>query len=112
MIVDAETLELSNSIEAMLDSLPQAEGQVKPELMESVLEIATQPCKNTREAGAQLRDLRRLTQRTAAEKGLAIGSAGTSSSNRNLRSCSWSQSESRFRRSSWRAFISRSPSGL
>src|SRR5438876_9020198 len=77
MILDAETLELSNSIEAMLDSLPQAEGQVKPELMESVLEIATQPCKNTREAGAQLRDLRRRTQRTAAEKGLAIGSAGT-----------------------------------
>src|SRR5438552_7957515 len=77
MIVDAETLELSNSIEAMLDSLPQAEGQVKPELMESVLEIATQPCKNTREAGAQLRDLRRLTQRTASELGLAIGSAGT-----------------------------------
>src|SRR5256885_15081066 len=76
MIVDSETLELQNSIEAMLDSLPQAEGQVKPELMESVLEIATQPCKNTREAGAQLRDLRRLTQRTAAEKGLAIGSAG------------------------------------
>ncbi|HEX8066955.1 MAG TPA: carboxylate-amine ligase [Thermoleophilaceae bacterium] len=77
MIVDAETLELQNSIESMLESLPQAEGQVKPELMESVLEIATQPCRNTREAGAQLRDLRRLTQRTAGEKGLAIGSAGT-----------------------------------
>src|SRR3989440_8317128 len=77
MMVDSETLELQNSIEAMLDSLPQAEGQVKPELMESVLEIATTPCKNTHEAGAQLRDLRRLTQRTAAERGLAIGSAGT-----------------------------------
>src|SRR3989440_1364198 len=77
MIVGSETLELQNSIEAMLDSLPQAEGQVKPELMESVLEIATTPCKNTREAGAQLRDLRRLTQRTAADLGLSIGSAGT-----------------------------------
>src|SRR5947199_2557059 len=77
MIVDAETLELTNSIEAMLEALPQAEGQVKPELMESVLEVATTPCKSTREAGAQLRDLRRLTQRTAGELGLAIGSAGT-----------------------------------
>jgi carboxylate-amine ligase len=77
MIVDSETLELQNSIEAMLDALPQAEGQVKPELMESVLEIATTPCRNTREAGAQLRDLRRLTQRTASELGLGIGSAGT-----------------------------------
>ncbi len=77
MIVDAETLELTNSIETMLEALPQAEGQVKPELMESVLEVATTPCKNTREAGGQLRDLRRLTQRTAADRGLAIGSAGT-----------------------------------
>src|SRR3989440_7784506 len=75
MIVGSETLELQNSIEAMLEALPQAEGQVKPELMESVLEIATTPCKNTREAGAQLRDLRRLTQRTASDLGLAIGSA-------------------------------------
>src|SRR5213592_560581 len=77
MIVDAETLELQNSIEAMLEALPKAEAQIKPELMESVLEVATTPCKNTREAGAQLRDLRRLTQRTAGELGLAIGSAGT-----------------------------------
>jgi glutamate---cysteine ligase / carboxylate-amine ligase len=77
MIVDSETLELQNSIETMLEAMPQAEGQVKPELMESVCEIATSPCKNTREAGAQLRDLRRLTQRTAGENDLAIGSAGT-----------------------------------
>jgi carboxylate-amine ligase len=77
MIIDAETLELKNSIEAMLEALPKAEAQIKPELMESVLEIATNPCKNTREAGTQLRDLRRLTQRTASELGLAIGSAGT-----------------------------------
>jgi glutamate---cysteine ligase / carboxylate-amine ligase len=77
MIVDAETLELQNSIEAMLAALPQAEAQIKPELMESVLEVATTPCRNTREAGGQLRDLRRLTQRTAGELGLAIGSAGT-----------------------------------
>jgi glutamate---cysteine ligase / carboxylate-amine ligase len=77
MIVDAETLELQNSIEAMLAALPQAEAQIKPELMESVLEIATTPCRNTREAGAQLRDLRRLTAKTAGELGLAIGSAGT-----------------------------------
>jgi carboxylate-amine ligase len=77
MIVDTETLELQNSIETMLAALPQVVGQVKPELMESVCEIATTPCHNTREAGAQLRDLRRLTQRTAQDNGLAIASAGT-----------------------------------
>src|SRR5215212_7459479 len=78
MIVDAETFELVNGIETMLESLPtDLEGEVKPELMESVLEIATTPCKNTREAGGQLRELRRRVQETANSKGLAIGSAGT-----------------------------------
>src|SRR5919107_3760376 len=60
MIVDAETLELVNGIETMLESVPpDTKGDVKPELMESVLEISTTPCKNTREAGEQLRALRR-----------------------------------------------------
>jgi carboxylate-amine ligase len=77
MIVDSESLELTNSIETMLEAMPDNEGQVKPELMESVLEIATTPCKNTREAGNQLRDLRRRTQAAAHERGMAIGSAGT-----------------------------------
>ncbi|GAC1325009.1 MAG: carboxylate-amine ligase [Thermoleophilaceae bacterium] len=77
MIIDAETLELVNSIEAMLESMPQTIGEVKPELMESVLEIATSPCANTREAGVQLRELRSQTQAVAGSHGLAIGSAGT-----------------------------------
>ena len=77
MIVDSETLELSNSIETMLEAMPDSEGLVKPELMESVLEIATTPCQNTREAGDQLRDLRRKCQAAANERGLGIGSAGT-----------------------------------
>jgi carboxylate-amine ligase len=78
MIVDAETLDLSNSIEALLSGIPQdLQGEVKPELLEAVCEIATSPCKNTQEAGQQLRELRRATQATAAAEGLAIGSAGT-----------------------------------
>src|SRR3954454_4640565 len=77
MIVDAETLELVNGIETMLESMPETEGDVKPELMESVLEISTTPTRNTREAGEQLRELRRSVQTTAHEHGLAIGSAGT-----------------------------------
>jgi glutamate---cysteine ligase / carboxylate-amine ligase len=77
MIVDAETLELVNGIETMLESMPDTEGDVKPELMESVLEISTTPTRNTREAGDQLRELRRSVQHTAHQHGLAIGSAGT-----------------------------------
>jgi carboxylate-amine ligase len=77
MIVDAETLDLVNSIETLLEAVPDTVGDVKPELMESVLEIATTPTANTREAGIQLRDLRNVTQHTAQERGLTIGAAGT-----------------------------------
>jgi carboxylate-amine ligase len=79
MIVDDQTLDLSNSIERLLDDLAEVptEGEVKPELMESVCEIATTPVKNTVEAGAQLRSLRRTVNQVAQQHGLAIGSAGT-----------------------------------
>ncbi len=78
MILDAETLDLSNSIETMLESIPgETEGEVKPELMESVLEVATTPCTDATQAARQLTALRSQVQVTAAEHGLAIGSAGT-----------------------------------
>jgi carboxylate-amine ligase len=79
MIVDRETFDLSNSIEGLLEGLEGVEtaGDFKPELMESVCEIATEPCRDTREIGEQLRALRRLVSSVAEERGLAIGSAGT-----------------------------------
>ena len=79
MIVDAETFELTNSIEGLLAALAEipSDGEVKPELMESVCEIATTPCENIQEAGRQLRGLRRTVQQVAHQRGLAIGSAGT-----------------------------------
>jgi carboxylate-amine ligase len=79
MILDADTLELANMIESLLEAVPSSEvpGEVKPELMESVLEIATDPCKDAPEAGRQLRELRHRVSEAAGEKGLAIGSAGT-----------------------------------
>jgi carboxylate-amine ligase len=75
MILNAESMELTNAIETLLEAAPA--GEIKPELMESVLEISTDPCDNTAEAGGQLRALRRQVRETAATKGLAIGSAGT-----------------------------------
>jgi carboxylate-amine ligase len=75
MILDAETLELVNAVEAMLEDAPR--GDIKPELMESVLEISTDPCADMAEADSQLRALRHQVTEIAAGKGLAIGSAGT-----------------------------------
>jgi carboxylate-amine ligase len=82
MIVDRESWDLANAIEALLeDSGAPADGDdlggIKPELHESVLEIATKPCADTREAGAELRGLRRRVADLAAGRNLAIGSAGT-----------------------------------
>ncbi len=75
MILDAESLDLVNAVESLLADTDSE--QVKPELLESVLEIATSPQPNVTEAGNELRALRREVAAKAAARGLAIGSAGT-----------------------------------
>jgi carboxylate-amine ligase len=78
MICDAESLELAQAIEVILGDLPaDLPGEVKPELMQSVLEVATRPCKDITEAADQLRQLRRCVREVAERNGLAIGAAGT-----------------------------------
>jgi glutamate---cysteine ligase / carboxylate-amine ligase len=78
MIVDAKTMDLVSAIDEMIgDVPPETEGQVKPELMQSVLEISTDVCRNVSEAAGQLDELRRRVRQTAEKKGLTIGSAGT-----------------------------------
>jgi hypothetical protein len=59
MIVDPETMDLGHGIEEILNSLPdELEGSVKPELMQSVLEVATAPCPDVATAGRELAELR------------------------------------------------------
>ena len=78
MIVDAGSMELVPAIEEMIEGVPhETQGQVKPELIQSVLEISTDVCRNIGEASGQLEDLRRRVRETAQAKGLDIGSAAT-----------------------------------
>jgi carboxylate-amine ligase len=78
MIVDGESMELVSAIEEMIEAVPsETEGDVKPELMQSVLEISTNVCRSAGEAAGQLEDLRRRVRETAESKGLAIASAAT-----------------------------------
>src|SRR3954454_4080231 len=77
MIVERESWDLVNAIEDLLEDAEADAGEIKPELHESVLEIATKPCRDTREAGAELRGLRRRVAEVAARRELRIGSAGT-----------------------------------
>jgi carboxylate-amine ligase len=76
MILDAESFALANEIEAVIEAY-DGEGDVKPELLQSVLEIATPPCASVAEAGEHVRRLRREVAEAAASRGLRIGSAGT-----------------------------------
>jgi carboxylate-amine ligase len=75
MIVDGETHQLVNAIESLLEE--GDDGDIKPELMESVLEIATKPHGDVLAAGDQLRALRRQVRERAGTRKLCIGSAGT-----------------------------------
>ena len=78
MIIDRSSGELVSAIEEMIEAVPsETEGEVKPELMQSVLEIATNVCRTVAEAGGQLEDLRRRVRETAESKGLTVASAGT-----------------------------------
>ena len=80
MIVERESLgsrERDRGPAARTPSGGDDDGGIKPELHESVLEIATKPCPDTREAGAELRGLRRQVAEIAERRDLAIGSAGT-----------------------------------
>jgi carboxylate-amine ligase len=76
MILDPKSYALTNAIDALLEEAADPE-HVKPELLESVLEIATPPAPDTAAAGEQLRALRRSVGEAAERRGLCIGSAGT-----------------------------------
>jgi glutamate---cysteine ligase / carboxylate-amine ligase len=75
MILNPSTYALVDAIDDLVRETPV--GEIKPELMESVLEISTNPCADMREAAAELRALRRQVRDIADEKGLTIGSSGT-----------------------------------
>jgi glutamate---cysteine ligase / carboxylate-amine ligase len=78
MIVDAESMDLVSAIEEIIEAIPsETEGEVKPELMQSVLEISTNVCRTAAEAAGQLDELRRRVRETAQARGLTIASAAT-----------------------------------
>jgi carboxylate-amine ligase len=77
MIVDASSLDLVSAIDSILGEEPPSSGKIQPELLESVLEIATEPCGSVAEVGAELVALRGLARGRAHARGLEIGAAGT-----------------------------------
>src|SRR6478672_1761525 len=76
MILDSTSLDLVSAIDSILGEDPPS-GEIKPEFLESVLEIATSPCPNVASAGAELHALRGIARDRAGARGLQIGAAGT-----------------------------------
>jgi carboxylate-amine ligase len=79
MLLDSETLDLVQHIEAVLAAAAghELEEQVNAELMQSVLEIATPVCRTPAEVEHELRRLRTYVIGLATDRGLRVGSAGT-----------------------------------
>jgi len=79
MLLDGETLDLVQHVETVLAATAghELEKSVNPELMQSVLEIATPVCQTPAEVEAELRKLRGYVTGLAREQGLRVGSAGT-----------------------------------
>ena len=79
MLLDGETYDLVQHIDTVLAAMEGHElhERVNPELMQSVLEIATPVCRTAADVERELCKLRGYVQSVAAEKGLRVGSAGT-----------------------------------
>src|SRR5262245_28808849 len=78
MLLDPDGLGLAQEIERVLAAVPEdLSEQVKPELLQAVLEIATKPCASVGDAAEELRSLRRTVAGIAEDLGLLLGASGT-----------------------------------
>src|SRR3712207_5483928 len=79
MLLDGESFDLVQHIDTVLAAIAghEFEARIKPELMQSVLEIGTPVCRTAGDVAEELRQLRHYAARIAREKGLRVGSAGT-----------------------------------
>jgi carboxylate-amine ligase len=79
MLLDRGTFDLVQHVDTVLAAVAghEFEAVINPELMQSVLEIATPVCHTPTEVADQLRRIRGYVAGIAREQGLRVGSAGT-----------------------------------
>ena len=79
MLLDPESFDLVQRIDTVLAAFVghEDEARMRPELMQSVLEVATPVCRNAGDADRELRKLRSGVREIAGGAGLRVGSAGT-----------------------------------
>jgi glutamate---cysteine ligase / carboxylate-amine ligase len=79
MLLDSETFDLVQHVDTILADMggDELEARVNPELMQSVIEIATPVCRTPTDVDHELRKLRGYVVDVANRNGLRVGSAGT-----------------------------------
>ena len=79
MLLDSESFDLVQHIDTFLAAVAghELEAQMKAELMQSVLEIATPVCDSAADVDRELRKLREYVASVATQQSLRVGSAGT-----------------------------------
>src|SRR5437764_5840754 len=79
MLLDGETFDLVQHVDTVLAAISghELETQINPELMQSVLEIATPVCRTAADVDRELRRLRSYVTSVANGDKLRVGSAGT-----------------------------------
>jgi glutamate---cysteine ligase / carboxylate-amine ligase len=79
MLLDPETYDLVQHIDTVLAAVSghELEQRINPELMQSVLEVATPVCHTPADVAEQLRKLRTYVGGIARDGGMRFGSAGT-----------------------------------
>src|SRR2546425_5327225 len=79
MLLDSESFDLVQHIDTVLAAVAghELEAQMKAELMQSVLEIATPVCRSAADVDRELRKMREYVTSVASAKSLRVGSAGT-----------------------------------
>ncbi|MGH7337464.1 MAG: carboxylate-amine ligase, partial [Myxococcota bacterium] len=79
MLLDPETYDLVQHIDTVLAAVSghELESRINPELMQSVLEIATPVCRTASDVDGELRKLREYVTSVAQGQKLRVGSSGT-----------------------------------
>jgi YbdK family carboxylate-amine ligase len=76
-LVNAESYELASRYAEVFGEAARVDERIKPELLQSTVEVATKPARTVGEAIAEARELRQRARAEAEARGVAVISAGT-----------------------------------
>ena len=76
-LVDAQSFDLTSRYAEVFGEAARHDDRIKEELLQSTVEVATEPCRTVAEAIAEAAELRQRAQQEAEPRGVRVLSAGT-----------------------------------